>query len=186
MPRDRSRIRLVALVFVAAPRTAPERHPWPNPLTPPCPSTVQGSVSLFQVSGDPSAPEDQSLLLVSFEGAARGTIALAMASDGAALSQLEAPGVDAASPCIWAGGVPGGWGAQATAEGIRIAGPAPAWSLAFEWRSTQGEYTSQACIHMANVVACKMQPRSGKSQLDRCCVNITAPLAILPGTRVLY
>ncbi|KIZ02826.1 hypothetical protein MNEG_5133 [Monoraphidium neglectum] len=111
----------------------------------------RGSVSLFQVSGDPSAPEDQSLLLVSFEGAARGTIALAMAGDGAALSQLEAPGVDAASPCIWAGGVPGGWGAQATAEGIRIAGPAPAWSLAFEWRSTQGPL-SLAAAHGSYLV----------------------------------
>ncbi|KAI8476078.1 MAG: hypothetical protein J3K34DRAFT_516759 [Monoraphidium minutum] len=108
-------------------------------------------VSLFPVAGDAAAPGEHSLLLISLEGAARGTVALALAGGdgdgdggGGALRQLEAPGIDAASPTLWAGGAPGGWAVQATPGGLRVAGPAPGWPLAHEWRGAHGPLTLAA------------------------------------------
>ena len=110
--------------------------------------------------GDAEADED-ALLLLSLEGAARGTLALSLALDdggggaGSALRQLDLAGLDAAAPTLWAGGAPGGWLLQVTGRGVRALG-ARDGSLRHEWRppGAWGPITLAAGLGGRVVAAC--------------------------------
>ena len=117
----------------------PHWQPWPTPYLAPTNAHAQGGVTLLPVAttGAPDAPE-ASLLLISLEGAARGTVALSLGprdGGGGALCQVELAGLDATEPCLWAGGAPGGWAVAATERGVRVLGPGAPWAVAGEWRA---------------------------------------------------
>ncbi len=104
---------------------------------------LPGGVSLFPVAANPSSPNEHSLLLISLEGAARGTLALSLAagsSGGEAVCQIELPGLDSSRPCLWAGGAAGGWVVQVTEASVRVVSHST-HKLAHEWMSPHGEYS---------------------------------------------
>jgi hypothetical protein len=121
-----------------APRVKPSHviaDPAPARTPPP-----QGGVTLFPVAADPSAPGAHTHLLISLEGAARGTMALAVSpGGGGGLAQVELPGLDPSGPCLAAAGCLGGWVAVAAEAGLRVLGRAPAWGLAHQWAAPGDE-----------------------------------------------